>query len=266
MLSIIISSYKSELYSAVSINIEKTVGEEYEIIKIDNPGKMSLSEAYNLGAQQSKFDHLLFLHDDVIFKTKNWDKILCQYLSDSKTGIIGLAGSNYVPKAPSGWFIEKQDPDKTENLTKAIAIDGVFMAISKTHFNEILFNNEVKGYHGYDLDFSLRTAKKYQNYIINDIELDHLSGGKIEKAFLDNNIQIRNSVGSNFQNFKNARLEKLAFLSFLNLYFKYYDLTFRNLLFSLKFMPISNFNLSNLIAFLKNYLKIIRYKKNIGEN
>lgn len=109
-------------------------------------------------------------------------------------------------------------------------------------------------------------ALNNQNSIINDIDLEHLSAGKIEKAFLDNNIQIRKSVGSNFQNFKNTRLEKLAFLSFLNLYFKYYDLTFRNLLFSLKFMPVSNFNLSNLIAFLKNFLKIIRYKKNIAEN
>lgn len=261
MLSIIISNYKPDLYTAVEKNIAQTVGLQYEIIKIDNPNKMSLCVAYNLGGKKAQYKNLLFLHDDVVFYTQNWGEILCDYLKDSQTGIIGIAGSNYVPIAPSGWFIKKEEGDlKKTEIEKVFAIDGVFMAVSKNHFEEILFNEKVKGYHGYDLDFSLRMAQKYQNYIIKDIHLDHLSPGKIDKAFLENNIQIRKTLGSDFQKHKNATLEKLAFINFLNFYFKYNQVTIKNLITTLNFFPISHFNAQNILAFLKTYLKVIRYQ------
>lgn len=263
MISIIISSYKPDLYAAVSFNIKQTVGIDFEIIKIDNPGKYSLCEAYNIGAQKAQFENLLFVHDDVIFETNNWGEILCEYLSHTKTGIIGVAGSNYVPSAPSGWFIARKDLIETTDFDQAIAIDGVFMAISKTHFNEILFNEKILGYHGYDLDFSLRTAQKHQNYIIRNIHITHLSAGKIEKAFLDNNIQIRSALGSSFQNYRDSRLERLAFLNFLNLYFKYYPANFENILKTLRFLPISKFKGKNLYSFLKAYLRIIKYRNSL---
>ncbi|SFB80894.1 glycosyltransferase [Kaistella jeonii] len=263
MLSIIISTYKPDLFLASEKNIAETVGVEFEIIKIDNPNLMSLCEAYNLGAKKAIFKNLLFLHDDVIFSTKNWGQIIKNYLEDNTTGIIGIAGSNYIPIAPSGWFIKKQNlvPQDSENMDKAIALDGVFMAVSGNHFEEVLFNENVKGFHGYDLEFSLRMAEKYQNYIVKDIQLEHLSSGKIEKAFIDNNIQIRKELGSNFQKKRDADLEKIAFNNFLNFYFKYNPVSFKNILTTLEFFPVENFNRFNIFSFLKTYLKILKYRK-----
>lgn len=262
MLSIIISNYKQDLFEDVEKNIAQTIGLEYEIIKIHNPNKMSLCEAYNLGGKKSKFENLLFLHDDVIFYTDNWGEIICNYLKDENCGIIGIAGSNYVPIAPSGWFIKKEEQKIISKQSKknSIAIDGVFMAVSNKHFQEIQFNEKVKGYHGYDLDFSLRMSEKYQNYIISDIKIEHLSPGKIDGKFVDNNIQIRRELGNDFQKKRDANLEKTAFLNFVNLYFKYHAITVKNIFFTMKFIPFMKTNVPDILAFLKIYCRIIRYQ------
>lgn len=42
MVSIIISSYQEKFYSALEINIAKTIGIPYEIIKIDNLNLMGI--------------------------------------------------------------------------------------------------------------------------------------------------------------------------------------------------------------------------------
>ncbi len=265
MLSIIISTYKPNLFDAVEKNIAKTIGLNHEIIKIENPNLMSLTEAYNFGAKKANFENLLFVHDDIIFKTQNWGEIIAKYLADPAIGIIGIAGSNYVPVAPSGWFVSKEkNIMNCEKLCKTIALDGVFMAVSINHFEDILFNEEIKGFHGYDLDFSLRMSRKYQNLIIKNIEIEHLSPGKIEKAFIDNNIQIRKNLGSDFQNCRNATLEKTAFINFLNFYFKYYPVSSKNILETLTFLPIKKLNLPNLFSFLKVYAKIVRYRKSFS--
>lgn len=258
MISLIISTYKPELFGAVVSNIQKTIGVEHEIIKINNPGTMSLSRAYNFGAEQAKYDHLLFVHDDVIFQTENWGSILCRYLMENTSGIIGIAGSDYVPSAPSGWFVQKQNSENTKHPAQAFAVDGVFMAVSKNHFKEIKFNENIGGYHGYDLDFSLRMAQKYQNFIIKDIRLEHLSAGKIDQTYLKNNMQIRNALGSSFQKYRDAKLEKLAFVNFLNLYFKYHPVNAENLMTTLQYLPMKKFSSSNILVFVKKYLSIMK--------
>ena len=105
MLSIIISSYQESLYSALEKNIAQTIGISYEIIKIYNPNKMGICEAYNIGASKAKYDFLLFIHEDILFHTKNWGELLINHLNKENTGVIGIAGSNYVPRTPSSWSV-----------------------------------------------------------------------------------------------------------------------------------------------------------------
>ncbi|MFX5306134.1 glycosyltransferase, partial [Acinetobacter baumannii] len=62
---------------------------------------MSITEAYNSGAEKSTFENLLFLHEDIIFYTRNWGNKLLHHLQKESTGIVGVAGSSYVPFAPS---------------------------------------------------------------------------------------------------------------------------------------------------------------------
>lgn len=262
MLSVIISTYKPHNFTALEQNITETAGIAFEIIKIENPGTMGICKAYNSGAEQAKFENLLFLHDDVAFQTKNWGPLLIQHLKDPETGILGVAGSNYVPSAPSGWFIGKQQKEITGNKSLAIALDGVFLSCTKSQFDHVRFNEEhIKGFHGYDYDFSLRMSRLYQNYIVHDIKIEHFSGGNPDKLFLDNNIKIRMNLGSNFNHPSNSATEKAAFKSFVRFYFKYYPVTVKNLCFTLKFFPFSKTMLKDQFQILKTYLQVIKYRK-----
>lgn len=206
MLSIIVSSYRPDFYSALEKNIAATCGIVYEMIKVYNPGAMGICAAYNIGAEKSQYEHLLFLHEDVEFVTDNWGLFLSEYLNKSNCGVVGLAGSNYVPHVPFAWW------DKYENTFKnvhqfnghqeirnykvsddkeVIVVDGVFIACKKKVYHEFLFNEKIKAYHGYDIDFSTRVSEKYTNIIGHTIKLKHFSEGNPDKDWWDNIVKNR---------------------------------------------------------------------------
>jgi len=204
MLSIIISSYKPENFAALEKNIAETSGTEYEIIKIDNPGLMGICEAYNKGAAEAKFEYLLFLHEDVIFETKNWGNILETYLKNPEMGCLGLAGSAYLPNVPCGWWMVEgyayshishinvktnSRSDYTfegndEGLRKVGFLDGVFIACTKSRWLLNKFDERLKGFHAYDISFSIKMNRASTNYITNKINLVHYSAGTPGKEWL----------------------------------------------------------------------------------
>ncbi|KUJ51514.1 glycosyltransferase [Chryseobacterium sp. JAH] len=256
MISIIISSYQPQFYLQLKNNIAASCGIPYEIIKIDNPGIMSITKAYNIGAEQSQYDNLLFLHEDVLFHTQNWGEKLIAHLSKNKTGVIGVAGSNYVPSAPCSWtvvskinrnFIKLYQSNKDGSSQKlhsninepvnVFALDGVFMAISKAHYINVRFNEEVFGFHGYDQDFSLRSAMKYKNYVIDDILIEHFSSGDANKDWFFSNIQVRKNINYSFQDKNISQVEREAYIDFINHFFNYHKPTIGNAINALYFYP-----------------------------
>src|SRR5690554_3963305 len=102
-ISIVICSRNGSLENKLSENIGSTVGSQFELIVIDNSeNDYSIFEAYNLGIKKSLFPYLLFVHEDVLFHTKNWGKILIEYFENNeKIGLIGLAGSKLKTDIPS---------------------------------------------------------------------------------------------------------------------------------------------------------------------
>ncbi|UMQ40264.1 glycosyltransferase family protein [Chryseobacterium sp. Y16C] len=284
MISIIVSSYQENDFSRFSKSVHETIGiEDFEIIRIWNPNLMSITEAYNSGAEKSKYEILLFIHEDIIFHTENWGEKLIHHLNNPEVGIIGVAGSSYVPVAPSSWTVSKEynavnilqsDKEKTiiehlqsvhQQKTKVYAIDGVFMAITKKNFNTIKFNENIKGFHGYDLDFSLRAAKKFQNYVVNDILVQHFSKGNRDKKWLDANIKIKEKIESKFPHPKNSETEKKTFLSFLHQYFTHYPINSENILFSFKFFPFKYLTFQDKVLILKKYFNYIRFSSDINK-
>ena len=200
MLSIIISSYKSILFAALEKNIAETCGVAYEIIKIDNPGIMGICEAYNKGAEKAKFENLLFLHEDVEFHTKNWGDILKKYFNLKDLGVLGLAGSKrkfhlpygFVNALPGENYSFVTYPGYPENVFKNTqfpflikVIDGVFIGMKKSVWKKFRFNEEISGFHFYDIDISLRTSESLQNYLVNDICVDHFSAGNFGNEWID---------------------------------------------------------------------------------
>ena len=213
MLSIIVSSCEDTLLSNLSDSIENTVGIEYELIPIKNEkAKYSLSEAYNLGASKARFGTLLFVHEDVIFHTQNWGGRLVHHLETlPNAGIVGIAGGTYKPFVPGSWHFERSGPLSyhfiqgfkyssqpnqlrelnASSVRPVVCLDGVFLAVKRSTFETVRFDEAVEGFHAYDIDFSLRIAENYQNFFVPDILIEHLSEGQINDQWIINALKVQ---------------------------------------------------------------------------
>jgi len=209
MLSIIICSKSKTLEDAFVENISKTVGVEFEIIPIDNSeNRYTIFSSYNAGYEKSKYPYLCFVHDDVIFYTPNWGEKVIAHLQNVETGIIGLAGVDLVTRVPAVWSSlfnpllniiqsDKTGKNPTEYIQKpidykeirhsSITLDGVFMCMRKELLLKIHFDQDLKGFHGYDYDITLQAViLGYKNYVIYDVLLEHLSSGKTDIPYFRN--------------------------------------------------------------------------------
>ena len=205
MISIITCSTNPDFFYLLEKSIKDTCTFDFEIIKIDNSiEKLSLSQAYNKGAKKSQFSYLVFVHEDVEFMNSCWDESLLTLLENKEIGIIGIAGSNYLPSTPSGWYLPDEKYNKVfihqgfkykkapvrfdnqgEDLTPVYLLDGVFLAMRKEVWMEFPFNERLRGFHAYDVDICQRVCSKYQNLFTKQIELFHKSEGKVDISYFE---------------------------------------------------------------------------------
>lgn len=213
MISIVISSGDPELLKDVSKNISKTIGVPYEILGINNTNaQMGICEAYNEGIRKAKYDLICFMHEDLIIKTNDWGELIHRYFdTDPKLGLIGIAGSNYKALCPSSWFtwVDKgnmrqliqrfkyhsEEPrliyDNPENakLSDVVAVDGVWFCTRRDIARKIGFDNQMlKGFHGYDVDFSLAVGQEWKVAVSFEVLIEHFSEGGYDSNWLKSTI------------------------------------------------------------------------------
>jgi hypothetical protein len=106
MISIVVCSVNEELFKQFSHSVELIIGLPYEIIRIDNIKKTySICGAYNnKGKAICKYDIIGFIHEDIIFKTNNWGRVLEGILKNKEIGLVGILGTCYLSLFPSGYF------------------------------------------------------------------------------------------------------------------------------------------------------------------
>ncbi len=202
MISVIICSRTPWISSKFEENIGSTIGEEYELVVIDNSRKQySIAGAYNLGLKRSTGDIQVFVHDDVLFQTPNWGAVVTGIFKDNKkVGLIGVAGNSIKTRMPSPWWggpgkkfnyivqhYEGNLPARNleygfngRSLAEVAVIDGVFMAMEKD--DRIGFDEDLSGFHNYDLDLSIKHHSFHKKVIVTrQILLEHFSGGKMNK-------------------------------------------------------------------------------------
>lgn len=200
MVSIIICSINQEFLKGVSENISQTIGTDYELLVWDNrEEKRGLCAVYNAMARQAKYEYLCFIHEDILFETANWGNVLHHlFESQPKVGVIGVAGSKYKSAYYSGWWTGDDQLDafhinhringvdhpmlhpkeRVPGFHQVVCIDGVFMACRKSLWEKSPFDEEnVKGFHYYDLDFSLRAARISEVLVTLDIYITHITQG-----------------------------------------------------------------------------------------
>tara|TARA_R110002049_G_scaffold2372_4_gene17465 strand:+ start:9463 stop:10329 length:867 start_codon:yes stop_codon:yes gene_type:complete len=207
MLSIIVCTIRPNLVNKLEESISRTIGDvDCEILKFDNKkNKYPISKVYNICKQKAKYKYCLFVHEDVVFKTKNWGNILIDIFNrDKKIGLIGVAGSNYKSKNPSAFWhvrdenlfiniIQHYGKDThthlkkgftNNNLEDVVVIDGVFIALNKS--SNVSFNENLKDFHCYDLAVSIDTINNnYKVVVTNQILIEHFSIGTTNINFIN---------------------------------------------------------------------------------
>jgi glycosyl transferase family 2 len=199
MISILICSADNSLLGQARRNIEQTIGVEHEILFFDNLEKKGICEVYNYLAGRAKFSYLCFVHEDVLFQTANWGVVIGDIFSANHAiGVVGVAGSKYKSKCFSGWYsgIRSFDcanilhrysygdesiylqPHSENALEEVVCLDGVFICSRKEIWQHSKFNEaDLKGFHFYDIDFSLRASAICSLAVSFNINIIHITTG-----------------------------------------------------------------------------------------
>lgn len=113
-------------------HINKTVGlKGVEIISYTNNGEFSLSELYNRGLRESKYDLVIFMHDDIVFNRANWGKALIKQFRYTDYGILGVAGTTDLVNDSRGiaegwWAIQNRNVGRVKHKSAGKIVDSFF--------------------------------------------------------------------------------------------------------------------------------------------
>jgi hypothetical protein len=175
-----------------------------EVIEKVNNGEKSLSQVYNEIIKESSNNIVVLCHDDIYFETTSWYHKLIKHFEKSDYGILGMAGTTYMPKSGRWWEDRKKmfgivnhehEGKKWEskyssgfgnNIKECVVVDGLFIAIDKRKIKKE-FDETVTGFHFYDIEFC------FQNFlegvkigVITNVRITHKSIGATNQQWEDN--------------------------------------------------------------------------------
>ena len=214
MISLIICSRSSDIDVALKENIKNTIGTDYELVIIDNSNNdYSIFSAYNEGVRRAKGDILCFMHEDILYRTEDWGKKIIAHFEDKSIGLIGFAGTHFLPSTPTYWFTspfisennltndngdilecKKLDFFFGNTIVDIVTVDGFCFFVRRSLFKEIAFDEDTfNGFHFYDMDICMQVLKCGSRVCAcNDILIEHewseQSLKKIRKEFTYNNM------------------------------------------------------------------------------
>lgn len=205
MISVIICSKNNNEFESISANIFKTIGCEYELLFYDNSNESrSLPYVYNLLVKKAKYSCIIFLHEDVEFLSLNWGNTVYQILKSSNIGLLGLSGSVYKSNYQGVWSASNSSTyrisgqkstlefSNEKNYVNVAVIDGCFMATKKELILSYPFDNNLTGFHCYDIDLSINIGQFYDVAVTKSICFRHHSDGIQNKDWLISSLYIHN--------------------------------------------------------------------------
>lgn len=174
MISVICVYNNKETLDRFLLKSLKTQSAEYELILIDNcNGKFeSAPEALNYGGKKAGTDYLMFVHQDVELTSDKWLKNAENMIKTlDKVGITGVAGvleqefkiksniTNGIPPVPAG--------EKFKNPTRIQTLDECLVIIPQSIFKKYQFDENLKGWHLYTVDYCLNIINQgYNAYVL----------------------------------------------------------------------------------------------------
>ena len=194
-------------------HVIKTSGlqDKIEFLGYKNKGEFSLTQIYNRGLKESKYDIVVYMHHDIDVLTKQWGaKLIKAFKKHSEFGIIGVAGSKNLPTSGKWWenpkkmygrvahthegktWLSAYSDDLGQDIEEVVVVDGVFFAVDKTKLKKS-FDDSVDGFHFYDVTFC------FQNFlegvkigVTTQIRINHQSIGVTNESWENNRVDFSN--------------------------------------------------------------------------
>lgn len=175
MITVIYSTHKDQEYNKnFKDRLSKTIGiKDFEILEYVNMNQYSLSEVYNKGITESKYDIIVCCHNDIKLENGWGKKLLRDFENNPDYGIIGKAGSCYFPESGVYWermqqtmvgqvYHHPEGQNKWINkysaklpfLIPVVTIDGLFISFDKRKIKHT-FDESIGRFHFYDHLFCL---------------------------------------------------------------------------------------------------------------
>lgn len=165
-----------------------TIPEGFTVGVIPIWGAKSMTSGYNNGMKMSEAKYKIYIHQDVFCVEKDMLIDLVDIFQDESIGMIGMAGSTFLPENAAfslAWnvlntyvcngvssFQLYQGLEESIKYHKVEAIDGMFMA---TQYDILWDEQNFDGWHFYDISQSMRIREKYsivvpseKTYIMHD--------------------------------------------------------------------------------------------------
>ena len=187
--------------------LKKSSGfKKIEVIEKINNGDKSLSQTYNEILSEAKTDIVVLCHDDIYFDTNSWYHKLIKHFDKSDFGIIGMAGTTYMPQSGMWWedrrkmigivnhesegkkWTSKYADDLNNNIKQTVIVDGLFIAIHKKRIKHN-FIEDFEGFHFYDIPFCFENhISGVKVGVITNIRITHKSIGQTNEQWEKNRI------------------------------------------------------------------------------
>ena len=212
MISCIICSRQADISAELKENIASTIGCEYELVVIDNSkNEHSIFSAYNEGVRRAIGDILCFMHEDIIYHTNDWGKLVNNVLRYESIGLVGVIGSQYLPNKMASWWLcgatkgqilqgykdqkgnyfASLDGENIQQLTDTVVVDGLWFCMNRTMFSLVRFDeNTYNSYHCYDVDISMQVLSCGRRVVVvPDLLIEHRSLGNVTTSYY-NQLQV----------------------------------------------------------------------------
>jgi len=150
---------------------------EFELIGIDNTNGeyKSAAEALNAGGQMAKGEILVFLHQDIRFKTEDGLTTFVKPLSIEKRHlIVGL----YAATHRQHGYLRKEY--KIVETVDECCIGMRRETWQQYRFNEVLCN----GWHLYSVELCIRVRRDGGLIVCGNFPIEHLSIGNVDKNYM----------------------------------------------------------------------------------
>ena len=190
-ISIVICGTLSSIPSELEENIKSTIGNsQYELIYFDNSiDSKSIFQIYNTGLSKAIYPHVCFMHQDILFESKNWGDEVCENFNKNDVAILGVIGSKFANPFPLGWWssLSKSGIVKererglqvySTEVEEVVTVDGLWFVLNRELVPNFQFDSNVfSGFHYYDMDTCLTIREfGYKILVVPSIRIFHNSG------------------------------------------------------------------------------------------